>query len=112
MTTVAGSTGMLLVDRARICYWQKKLVVINPRLDHLVLKRGSSVVTGAMKFAFSPLEKNKFTCESRVDLLSTKAFGFSNLNQVLRKRGSFVLGASAADAADGEVEPSMGSVMN
>ncbi|CAM8998560.1 unnamed protein product [Rhodiola kirilowii] len=102
MASVTGSH-TVLVDRARIssCYLsQSKLVTPN----HLAPKSRFSVVAGAARFDFSPLEK-KFTAEPQVAALSTKALGFSNLSQVLRKRGAFV---PFAAAADGELEPFVG----
>uniref|UniRef100_A0A7N0UBA1 Sugar phosphate transporter domain-containing protein n=1 Tax=Kalanchoe fedtschenkoi TaxID=63787 RepID=A0A7N0UBA1_KALFE len=103
MASVSGS-GSVLVDRPRISslyLLQNKVVTPN----YLVFKTGS-VLAGPLnssRLSFSPLVKN-FTAEP---LGSTKALGFSNLSQVLRKRGSVVPGAAAADA-DGELEASVG----
>ncbi|CAM8979226.1 unnamed protein product [Rhodiola kirilowii] len=47
---------------------------------------------------------------SLVAVLSTKGLGFSNLSQVLRKRGAFV--PAAAAAADGELELFAGYFLN
>lgn len=102
------SSNTVIVDRARILSWQSKLVT-TPKSSHPMLKRGLSVVVArATRLVFSPLGKKEFVSESKVDfLLSTKTSGSTNLNHVLRKRGSSVPAAATADA-DGELEPLVG----